>query len=69
MLWVMPSSAGPAAGATHSTRCASAGSSFAETLDFVTPHHSYLWAWQMLSDALKRLYEDFHGASKIPKAT
>jgi len=42
--------------------------SFVETLDFVTPHNSYLWAWQMLPEALKRLYRDFHGAGKIPKA-
>ena len=41
--------------------------SFVEALDFVTPHQSYLWAWQMLPNALKQLYESFHGAGKIPK--
>jgi len=41
--------------------------SFIEGLDFLTPHNSYLWAWQMMPNPLKRLYEDFHGTSKIPK--
>jgi hypothetical protein len=43
--------------------------SFVEPLDFITSQHSYLWAWQMLPDPLKQLYEKFHDASKIPRAT
>lgn len=43
--------------------------SFVFPLDFITPHHSYLWAWQMLPDPLRQLYEKFHDPSKIPRAT
>jgi hypothetical protein len=41
--------------------------SFVEGLDFATPHASYSWAWDMMPIALKRLYENFHGALERPQ--
>jgi hypothetical protein len=34
--------------------------SFVEDLDFVTPHHRYDWAWDMLPEKLKSLYRAFY---------
>lgn len=40
--------------------------SFVEELEFVTPHKSHAWAWDMLPGVLKRLFEDFHGSRDVP---
>ena len=36
--------------------------SFVEGLDFATDHNSYSWAWEMMPDVLKKLYEEFRGS-------